>query len=517
MSFFLVFLSIILSFTSTCLMSYLAMAITIAPWVAPVFVMVLMILLLQVVNKEWFKHHVVVGIAAGSLGGMVGMCLGLTWPSLYFLHKETFLLWMQSPWKFAGTISLLVFAAGSFAFLIANFLRYHLIVECDLKFPMSRLVHDIVYVDNQRRGVMMMLNGLVVSSSWNIFTWIARVPFHAYTSQLHTIPIFLSIGFVAGQLITIPLFIGLCSRIVALTFLKNDFFQMVKEQEFILTFSSGMLLGLVSIVVLSYLLKVFKNKTGIAGGDLALLVSRVLKHRLYLGCLFFSVLLCCAVLYSWNVSWIQQLYVLISLFFLCSVVAFIVGEVGVVEVQSFVNFIILPFTYFFFVSSMSALVIIVFCTVCVGVVVDLFFSYKLAHLAKIPYMRILKYQLLGFFVAATCVGFILWWYIYVFKLGSTHLLAEQALSQEILITFANYNYKILAMGFAYVAVLSFFCKEILVIIGGIMMPVSMSFWLILAGGFSYFIKKREQFYPFWFGVYASHSLWMIIRVLMLRG
>lgn len=518
MSFLLCFLTAFISFLSTCMMAYIAMAINIAPWVAPVFAVVFMLFLMQIVRQDWFKEHVVIGIAGGSLGGMVGTCLGLTWPSLYFLHGGKFLAWMHSPWRFAGMISALTIAAGSLAFIITHFLREHLIVEHKLKYPMSTLVHEIIYMDRKVRGFIMMANGLAVSSSWNIFTWIARLPLKAYLTYLHSIPVFLSIGFIAGHAIAIPLLVGMLSRIFVLMTLKEKFFYFEKQQTFILTFASGMLFALIFMSVCFFIRAMYDRdgRRKIGESDFMNLVTRFVGDKVYRIALVLSIILCCVVFSWWNIPLMQQLYVLLAMFFLCNVVAMIVGEIGVLDIQSFVSFIILPLTYFSYVQSLPALIIVVFCTICLGVVIDLLFSYKIAHLAKIDHLKILKYQIFGFMVAACSVGFVLWWYISIFKLGSTNLLAQQALSQETFITFGNYNYHVLLLGFLYGVLLFLFCSEMLVVIGGFMMPIYMAFWLIFAGGLSYLVKDPRKYYSFWFGIYASHALWMFMRSILLQ-
>jgi hypothetical protein len=138
----LVFLSIFFSIVSTAMMSYLAMSTQLGPWVAPVFVVVCMVLAMPLTSKDWFKKYVIVTIAAGSIGGMVGTCLGLTWPAFYFLHERVFELSMKSPLTFASNVSMFVFCAGLPAFVAAYFFKDYLIVHRKLPFPMSKLIHD---------------------------------------------------------------------------------------------------------------------------------------------------------------------------------------------------------------------------------------------------------------------------------------------------------------------------------------------------------------------------------------
>lgn len=516
MSFLLVFVSILLSFFSACMMAYNAMATQIAPWVAPVVSVTIMIILLKIVQKEWFKESVVVGIAAGSIGGMIGMCLGLSWPTLYFLEPITFASWMSSPKTFAFMVSSLVFSAGSLAFVIVHLLRHHLIVNAKMNFPMSTLVHSIIYTQEEFKSFALMMHGLMITSSWNVFTWISRVPLHGYLSEFHTIPVFLSIGFVAGQIIAIPLLIGLFSRILIIASIQQKYFYFEKESSFILTFALGMIFAIVAKTIFDICIDLYysfrKNKKSYIKDLLETFWYNSTYRIMMIGSLVVSSL----VLTWWKISYAQQCYMILSLFVLSHVVGIILAEVGVLEIPSFVNFIILPITYFFTVVPSSALIMGVFATICIGLVVDLLFSYKLAHLAEVAHEKILKYQILGFFVAACTGGFILWWYMHKFHLGSSLLLAQQAAEQEAFVTFQQYNYQVLIAGFVYALFLQTVVSDMLVVISGFLMPLSMSFWLILAGGLSYLVQNRKQWYPFWFGVYASHALWIFARSIILQ-
>ena len=513
MSLLLCFFSVLLSLFSTSMMCYTAMAVVMAPWVAPVLVVVVMVLSVQFVGTKKFKDHSVLMIASGSMGGVIGMCLGLTWPSLYFLHEDTFMHWMQSPWKFSARVALLVFSAGIIAFFIAFFLRRYLIVEQNLRFPMSQLVHNIIYLDNKSYGVAMLVNGGVASTCWNVFTWVGRQSFKAHMAQLHAIPVLVSIGFVAGQSIASPLLIGVASKILSVILINNKYFLDIKSNNFLFTFSAGMLLGFLFVELIAALWKLHKRSSELEFSYFNLFYDKV-KNIYFSVILVVSLAIFFIAFFFWNVSWLQQLYVLFSLFIICNLASVVLGTVGVVDIQGFVSFMILPFSYFFYATSYATLFVIAFSTLCLGLVVDLLFSYKLAHLAKISHMKLLFYQILGFIASALTVGFILWWYIDSFTLGSNFLLAQQALNLEIFITFSNYNYYVLALGAFYSILLSFIFSDLLVIISGLVVPTSMSFWLILAGGFSYLFKKREKLYPFCFGLYASHSVWMIVKALI---
>ncbi|MCX5924007.1 MAG: hypothetical protein NTZ68_01095 [Candidatus Dependentiae bacterium] len=488
-------------------MSYLAMSTQLGPWVAPVFVVVCMVLAMPLVSRSWFREHVIITIAAGSIGGMVGTCLGLTWPSFYFLHEDAFMQSMKSPMIFAGTISLFVLSAGAMAFLMAYTLKDHLIVEHKLPFPMSRLVHDIVYIDKEKSSQAMMKQGIVASTAWNIFLLVQRVWLHPYATQLHMAPMLISIGFVTGSMSAIPLLVGMVSRKVVLYGLRNNFFMQYSDKEFIIRFCSGILL----VMFLFRLLALFKeHKHKIMSSDFFKLFIRLYKRVGFRLLFFLSIIGSVLLLHTWNVSWLAQIYLLSSLLFLSYSAAYMVGVVGVVELGLFIWLIVLPIADIYTVTSTSVVAVSVFSMVCIGIVVDLMFSCKLAALSNIAYSRLLRYQVLGFMVAAISSGFIIWWYAHSFQLGSNSLMAQSSEGFDWMIQHGKYNHRVVLCGMLFGLILRKVISEPFTVVGSMLMSVSITFWLVLAGAFSYFVKKDKKYYPFWFGVYASHALWMMI-------
>jgi hypothetical protein len=462
---------------------------------------------MPLVSRSWFREHVIITIAAGSIGGMVGTCLGLTWPSFYFLHEHAFIESMKSPMIFAGTISLFVLSAGILAFLIAYLIKDHLIIEHKLPFPMSRLVHNIVYIDKEKSSQAMMTQGIVASTAWNIFLLAQRMWLHPYALQLHMIPMLISIGFVAGRLSTVPLLVGMTSRKLVLYGLRNNFFVGYSDKEFIIRFCSGVLLAL----FLSRLVLLFKQRRHLlATSDFFTVFMRLYKRR-FLRIFFVASIICSILLlHAWNVSWFSQIYVFIILLFLCYNAAYMVGVVGVIELGLFVWLIVLPLVDIYTVASTSVVAVAVFSMICIGLLIDLMFSCKLASLSQIAYSKIVRYQILGFVVAVICSGFIMWWYAHTLQLGSTSLMAQSAQGFDLMIQVGQYSHRVVLCGVLFGLVLRRVVSEPFTVIGSMLMSTSITFWLVLAGAFSYFIKKDEKYYPFWFGVYASHALWMMI-------
>lgn len=501
------FVTMFFSMLSVGMMSYLAMNTLLGPWIAPLFVVVCMVLAIPFVSKRWFDDHAILSIAAGSIGGMVGTALGVTVPAFYFLHKEQFLALFDHPIFFALLISGFVFCAGTLAFSIAYYVKDHFIVEEKLPFPTSQLVYDVLSVEHYPQNSWLMLIGIGWASVWNIVTLFARAGLQAYTAQVHMIPIILSIGFVAGHLIAVPICIGLLTRLSAVSFLQERYFSVIPQQEFLVTFCVGIILVLVSHGLWDALQK--ENVAKMKSSRKLRLGLHNRNFLLQLGCaLFVNVCL----LSFCGVNLIAQCCAIPLIIIIGLNLARIVGETGMVTPDSFAWFVILPLVYSQIgVTSLSILMLATVATICFGMIVDLLFSYKLAQLADIPYHLILKYQQIGFIVAALCSGLIMWWYIHLFGLGSVELIAGKAQGLDKFITSGVYNYHIILCGFVWGLVIRMLCKELLVVIGAILMAPSITFWLLIAGALSYVVHKREKWFPLCFGVYAAHSLWILIR------
>jgi len=505
-------LSVFFSMMSTGMMSYLAMNTQLGPWVAPVFVVVCMVLLMPLFNAAWFKKNVVIIIAAGSVGGMVGLCLGLTFPSFYFLHRHLFDWMLLHPIFFAAIVSSFVLCAAAYAFLLAYVLRHFFLVHMDAmklhqthdRFPMSQLVHDVIFVEKQREARIFMVIGLGLSAAWSVIVMMGRFALAAYSLQVNMIPLLISIGFIAGRVIAPPMLLGLVTRVFVLDIVHWYVPSTLSDQSFLITFCSGMILvWFVRLVILfwvdkkelsrnqSYLARM-DNKWWFAGWNLA------------------TAALVFVLLTAWGTPLLVQLYVFGLLSWLAKYLVEIIAKIGVIEIDSYVWFILLPVVYFAAPSSLSVLAIAVFSTLCLGLVVDFLFSYKLAQLAKVPYQFVLRYQIIAAVCASLAAGVLFVWYSSSWGIGSFALMAPKARELDDIIQFGRYDYKILCAGFVYGVCMLALTKELLIVVGAMLMAPAISSWLVLAGALAHLIKNRERFYPVWFGVYAGHMLWMVL-------
>lgn len=507
---FSVGLSIILALFSTTVMSYISMAAVIGPWVAPVLVLVAMVVLLPFVQNNMFKNSIALVVSAGSVGGILATALGFSFPTLFFLNQKYFNVWMQQPVTFCLTLTALVLSAGALAFMVSYIIKDYLIVHKGLRFPVGKLVYNMIYVQDQKLGIMKMLSGMSFSFMYNVVAYrFASFFTFLSSSALHMGPLLFAIGFVAGHVMAIPLLIGMLSRIFIVDILRSEFFSIITEYDFVIAFCSGIVISSVVLGVFS----LFKNFAFSITRYKSFLMKDLLSilniNRMTIAAFSLVLLMTSGFLFLCGFSVMQQIYLIVFTVLASFYMAFIAGSIGLAQLGRFATFVMLPAMYLFDLDNFQVVIISTFVSLCTGITVDLLFGYKLGELAQISYKKLVKYQLLGFVVAALAVGIVFWLYIHHFGLGTPELFAQKAQSRSLLIQLNVFDYAVVLCGILYGLLISYFGMSPLLVFGGIVMPSYMVLWLVLAGAVSYFIYNKEQAFPFFFGMYTLHAMWMM--------
>ena len=254
-----VFTTIVLSIFSTGVMSYIAMATPIGPWIAPTLVLIssLFYRLFRLKNSTLM---IALTTAGGSIGGILATAFGFSFPTLYFLDQSLFNVWMAQPIYFAFVLSFFALAAGSFGFLIATMLEKSFIVDQQMAFPIGQLVYKMIAAHNQARKAYELVAGFVSATIFSFlqggfFGFAGIIPRSItllkprrigmftipYLSiRLDVLPMLLAIGFIAGHLIAIPLAVGAVSKMLFVDPVNAFFFSYVRGPDFVLAFCSGM-------------------------------------------------------------------------------------------------------------------------------------------------------------------------------------------------------------------------------------------------------------------------------------
>lgn len=220
--------------------------------------------------------------------------------------------------------------------------------------------------------------------------------------------------------------------------------------------------------------------------------------------------------YFWwqDISLLTAIFVVIATFVCCQQLALIAGRMGIAPLGRYATFVMVPALLIFRVSPLHATLIATYVEIAGGVSADALFGLKLARLADETNARVRRYQIIGLVIAALLCGILMIALINAFGLGSPELFALKARNRAWLITAYSFDWRLIAMGSLFAALLSVVSINPVLVLGGLAMPADASLMLAAGGALSYAASRPSQWYPLWSGIFAASSLWMIGKALL---
>ncbi len=532
MQFVPICLTIFFSCFSTAIMSYISMATPIGPWIAPTVVLAAL-LLLKIIAYKHQSEVLGLIVAGSSVGGIVATASGFSYPTLYFLDPVLFAHWMAHPLYFVTILSALAFIAGAFGIIAANLFEYSLIVEQELSFPIGQLVYKMITAGNQVKKAIELMIGFVGTAFFCLFqdgfgfipALIPRTFALIHTTSIGIVvipritfdlwPILWAIGFVTGHVIALPLAVGALLKIGLIDPIHVTWFSSLSSIEFVLAFCSGMVLygAIISFITLPTLLKGgiawFAQKKFSLSGSRPKVQSR---NSIIMGLSWIATIgIGMIYLHYFHFSLLSMLFLYVTSFACMYQVAIIAGKFGLAPLGRFATFVMVPAMLFFQLDFVQIVLVATFVEICSGVIADILFGRKMAHLMRLDRRMVCLYQIIGLIVSSCAVGIIFWLLINHFQLGSPELFAYKAQSRQLLIYARQFNVYVLIIGAFCSFLLKYTHVNPMLVLGGILMPLNFSIGLIFGGLMTLLVKNREEWEPFWSGVFAANSIWMLVK------
>ena len=556
-----IIVAVLLSLFSTVVMSYISMAIPIGPWIAPTLALLAIIIFgifcpSTKLRTDGKKHNcsqqVALATVAGSVGGILATALGFYFTTLYFLDVDLFTSWLENPMYFIFVVSGISLTAGVFGIWVANIFEHKLIYRDKLSFPVAELVNKTIFAQKQVRKSIELLLGFVsnmvfcflrdglgvyrsiIPSSITLVPKLQLFTFYIPVIRLDFWPMLWALGFVTGHMVAVPLAVGVISKIMLVKPIYELAFKDIAWMEFVITFCSGMVLATAIFGFFKTpkaLFQSIKNsftKSDISqsgqsnqldqadqpGSDQAkksFFTKISIIETAVMGILFFGFLT------YFKFSLFSQFYIFLFSFICAYQIAIIAGKIGLAPMGKFATFVMVPALFIFSLDYVQMVFIATFVGICGGVAADILFGRKMAQLSNIPVSKVKFYQYLGVIVSSAFAGIVFLFLIKHFQLGSKQLFAIRAQNRWMLInTLKNatsFNYYVLVLGAIFGFVLSKAKVSPLLVLGGLFMPINITLGLVIGGIGALFVKNRERMYPFWSGVYAAGSIWMLIRAI----
>lgn len=503
---------------ATAIMSYIAMATATGPWIEPTLVL-FGALILRVVSRSWSPHQFTstlgLATAGGALGGIMATAVAWAFPTLYFLDKSLFVSWLVNPWYFCTLLSAIVLSAALLGLVIATIFEESMLRDEQMPFPIGELVYKMIAAQNQVRkslelafGVILAILYGVAQTCWALIPKVVKVG-SWLTLNFDLLPMFWAIGFVTGHVIAIPLAVGVITKLAFMNPVHGHFFAHVSSGDFLMAFISGLVLqgAMLSFIEFPKMVtKAVKRFMKSSADEQSTWWAALPLYELGAGIIIIS-----AVLWYVGFSLIAQVYIVLATFVCTYQLLIIAGKTGLAPFPRFATFVMMPGLFLFGFDYVQITMVSVFVEVCGGVAVDILFGRKMARLAHIPRRSVVVYQFIGLLVSAIAIGIVFWLLISHFGLGTPELVAGRAQGRALLVKYSEFNIIVMLIGALYGLCLKFIHVNPTLVLGGLAMPIDLSLMLIGGGMSTYLVKDREEYYPFWSGIFAASSLWMLVR------
>lgn len=523
---------------SVAVQSYISMATPIGPWIEPI-VALAMLLLSRIILFFWRGEENsttrVIGLttAAAGVGGAVAIAFGFAFPTLYFWDKALFDSWMANPGYLVLVTGGITLAGGCFAFMLASYFEKTMLDDPKMPFPIGEMVGKMLSItDHIWRSITLAIGfvaTLFVSAvqwTWQLvpdtFTLLSggewgllRIP--RIILQMDLVFVYLAIGFIAGSILVVPLLVGVISKTFLLVPLHRLFFTHLSFNDtFIFAFAGGIILqeALWSVAKIPpLLLNAFKKlqcwmrsctseKTTFTRTDVMQIAQTVLA------------LAVCIAYFSWmSFSMPAQLYLYLFTIVCVAQVVVIGGKAGMVPMGRYATFILLPGVFLFSYSYTQSMLVSLFAWLVGMITVDLLFGRVTARMINIKRSSVIWFQFFGLVLSAALVGIIFWLLITYLGLGSAALSVVRAQNRALLLTAWRLDIIVLVLGGLFGMLLNVLKINPVLVFTGLFIQEQYSLLLIMGGLFALLVKNREKWEPFWSGVFAGGSLWMLFKAL----
>lgn len=526
-------LALVFSCLATAVMSYISLAVPIGPWIEPTLALLAIIAIRLCIRTtaQDKEQSATLATIAGGISGIVASACAWTFPALHFLRADIFASWFAKPFSFSLLVGATVFLAGAAGLVFAHIFEKQILADTTMPFPVAQMLFKTISAQNQVRKGYELLAGAISSLFFSALQAGNRlVPqklllvsartvgwwdLPSIVFRLDVLPMLWAIGFITGHVIAIPFAVGAFTKIAVLSPLHKLFFATINIDNFLLAFCSGMIIqgALFSFIDAPKFISKMIHFTRYSFATRSIPYTNV-SMRKYVP-LLVVMGLGLYLFFSWfDFTFLAQLFVIVGAALCAYQLIIFMGTVGLAPLGRFATFVMLPGLVMFGFNAMQATLVAAFVEISGGIAADALSGSKLGKLSNITTKHIRVFQWFALAVTSCIIGVIFWFLINHFGLGSAELIAQKAQSRALLINAYDFNVMAIFVG----ALFGFVLKKIRVnaslVLGGLLMPFDWSLVLVVSGLTTYLVKDKEAHYPFWSGVFAASSIWMVVRTLL---
>jgi hypothetical protein len=519
---------------SACVMTYVSLAVPIGPWIDPTLALlafIMMQILSWLRHKQVNEHPFLVAIAGGGIGGVIGTAAAWSFPTLYFLDTARAQLWLAHPVQCVGAISAVIVIAGGFGLVIARLLGTGMSIDRAISFPVAQLVVKTIESRDHITHIISLIGGVISATlfhmvqQWTVYiphiwrvmreTWFGMWRFPALTISLDVAPMLWALGFTTGHVLAVPFAVGVGLKgLILEPCYRIWFLSCMKEHAFMMAFCTGLVLQSVAYGFWHLLSKLVRAR--VQGFQEHLIAAGEWVKRLY----SFDVVMIMAISGIFLVRWcefsvLSWIYLIVTTALSVFQLMLLMGRTGLAPFPRFATFVMIPGLVIFGYTPFQAMLVTAFVEIAGGVAAVAASGYKMGVLGHVKSERWIYYtQWLALLVCSVCVALVLYMLTSRIGLGSALLNAQRCQTRALQIQAHDMNVWVVGLGILAGMALERLRINGTLVLGGLLMPLDWSLLLISGGLSTYAVKKKEDQYPFWSGIFVVSSLWIVIRAFL---
>jgi len=518
---------------SSCVMTYVSLAVPIGPWIDPTLALFALIIMNIGVwcGSNVDEHPLLVAIAGGGIGGIVGTAAAWSFPTLYFLDAARAHEWLAHPLPCIGALSVVIVLAGGFGLVVARLIGTGMSIDRSISFPVAQLVVKTIAIRDRIIDIISLLAGMISAAlfhavqQWTLYiphmwhlireTWFGMWRLPSLTISLDVAPMLWALGFTTGHVIAIPFSAGILLKgFILEPCYRIWFMSCMKEHAFMLAFCTGLVLHGAAWGFWHLLSKLMKTR--VEGVQEHARAAMLWLKRLYAWDVVVVLSASAFFLIQWcEFSFFSWLYLIMTTALSVVQLMLLMGRTGLAPFPRFATFVMVPGLLMFGYTPFQAMLVTAFVEIAGGVGAVAASGYKIGVLGNVRDERwIYSIQWLALLICSLCVAAVLYILVARFGLGSALLNAQRCQTRALLIQAHDMNIIVVGLGIISGIVLERLRINGTLVLGGLLMPLDWSLLLIGGGLSTYMVKNKEQQYPFWSGIFVVSSLWIVLRAFL---
>lgn len=513
-------LKIIFIALSCIILAYISMAASVGPWISPAIILLSNVLLLNTGLFNNKKHFFALQNQAGaSFAGLVSTAIGFCLPTLYFLDTTAFKALLDNPLMFCLDIGLLIIAGGLLGTVAMTTFGASALTEAS-KISTSKLFAQthtqsikrtegaVISLGVGLSGLICLLRDGLFFGKTTLFNKLSFISFYAK-------PTMWAVGYILGTGIIKPILIGIILQKIFITQIaaNQKLLGLQLSTNNVAVLSTAFCCGVILFEIFFGLCKTGINKAKNLNFNYSTISDKIINKFKNSWTIIFTTIFATLVLKKFDFNFFTGFFIVIGSIWASIEIANFLLAYGMVPFGRFATFVMLPSLAVFSLSPTQITILCIFVSITCAATSNFFMQRGVSANAKLETQILDKEHWLGIFVASILAGGIFWLLLSNLSLGSAELFAQRGQMRAILISTENFEKLFVFAGAIFGLIFQQLSLPISMILGGLLMPLELSFALVAGACIRIFFAKTPKLEIFWTGIFAGEAIFVITALL----